>query len=143
MEGRDVDAGLAERRCPSAPMKPGLSWLRDVEHVRSELGLDRDALDLDQPRLRSREQRAGYIARAPLSLDRRADQGLVVRGAVLLDLGHVDVALAASTGAFTMLTLPAVGAQQPGQRHRGQRPRVEGGGVALVLDGHRLQTPSR
>ena len=40
-------------------MKPGLSVVADVEHVRRELGLELDALDLDDARLLAAEQRAG------------------------------------------------------------------------------------
>src|SRR5688572_3106288 len=44
VEGRDVDAGLAEERAESAD-EARLIGVADVDHVRRELGLDRDVAD--------------------------------------------------------------------------------------------------
>ena len=50
---RDVDAVLAEHRADAADeARPVV--IGDVEHARQEVGLDIDALDLDDPRLRCR-----------------------------------------------------------------------------------------
>jgi hypothetical protein len=51
MEGRDVDAGIAEQPAEIAD-EAGLVPVADVEQMRPGLGLDRDALDLDDARLR-------------------------------------------------------------------------------------------
>ncbi len=65
MEGRDVDAGARQRRAEPAD-EARLVLVGDVQHVAREIGLDLDALDLDDARPRAGEQRAG---------DRRASAG--------------------------------------------------------------------
>src|SRR5947208_13374818 len=50
MEGRDVDLGIAEEACELAD-KAGLVLVGDIDHRFSELGIDPDAFDVDEPRL--------------------------------------------------------------------------------------------
>ena len=55
-----------------------LVLVADIEHVRPQLGLDRDAADRDQPRLSVLEQRAAHRPRAALGHHLDGQQGLVV-----------------------------------------------------------------
>jgi len=57
MEGRDVDAGVAQRRRELSD-EARLVVVRDIDHRRAELGVHADSLDVDDPRSPVREHRA-------------------------------------------------------------------------------------
>jgi hypothetical protein len=62
MEGRDVDLALAQQRAEAAD-EARLVVVGDVEHVRGELGLDLDALDVNDARMLAAEQRERVLNR--------------------------------------------------------------------------------
>src|SRR5258708_5335783 len=92
MEGRDVDLALAQQRAQPAD-EARLVVVGQVEHVRAELGLDLDALDLDDARMAAAEQGPRDRAGEFFGRHRDADDRVVVAVALVLDLGHVDAAL--------------------------------------------------
>ena len=92
MEGRDVVALLAEQRAEPAD-EAGLVAVGDVEHVRPELGLHVDALDLDDARLAVGENRAGDGALLLLGDDGQADVALIGAGLAAARLLDLDAAL--------------------------------------------------
>src|SRR3569833_3875083 len=59
MEGRDVQPGIAEQAREPAD-EAWLVLIGDVDHRLAELGVDPDALDVDQPRLAVGIGRAGH-----------------------------------------------------------------------------------
>ena len=106
--------GVAEQAGEAAD-EAGLVLVGDVDHRRAELGIDPDALDLDEPRLAVGINRAGDRALLPLGGDGDRDQAFVValrRAHDLVDdhaalLGddrrrdHVDVAAASAAAGPT------------------------------------------
>ncbi len=92
------------RVAPNRPMKPGLSWLVTYSMCAAEIGLDLDALDLDDARPGAGEQRAGDGAALPVG------GPTVTRTRVWYSLGRSCTVSAtsmprsrASSGALTML----------------------------------------
>src|SRR5580693_3460338 len=92
MEGGDVDAGAGQCGAEAAD-EAWLVLVGDVEHVRGEVGLDRDAFDLHQARAGAGEQCAGNRTGELVSLDGDAHQGLVFAGAVVDGFRDLDAVL--------------------------------------------------
>ena len=63
VEGRDIDVLLTQQTAKGAD-KAGLVPVTNVKHVATELGLHRDALNLDQTGLVTTDQRAADSATA-------------------------------------------------------------------------------
>jgi hypothetical protein len=89
---------------PSVPMMPGTSLVGRVEHVLADLGVDVDALDLDEARLAVGEHRARDRPRLVLRLHDQPDVAVEDAGLVLRVVGKLDPAFPRMTGAETMLT---------------------------------------
>ena len=138
MEGRDVDAGVADRPAERAD-HAGLVVVGDIEHVGRELRLHMDALDLDDARLVAREQRAGDAARLALGGHGQADHRHIVLGLLALDLANIDAALARDDRRVDHVDRGHEGLQQALQHDRGERPCVHRRGVALIFDRRRLE----
>ena len=84
---------FAERRAERAD-EAGRVGVDDVDHLPGELGLDRHAEDLDQPRRAIAEQRAFDRASGRASVPTvTRDERVVVAFAFVADLAHVDAAL--------------------------------------------------
>ncbi len=115
----------------------------DVEHVRPEPGLDRDAADRDQARLGILEQGAADRARAALGDHLDGEQGLVVVDRLAGDHPDVDVALLGQCRGVDHVDAGEQRPQQAGQHDLGQRPGVERGRMAGIADRDRAQTRLR
>src|ERR1700719_4389526 len=85
MEGRDVDLGIAEQAREVAD-ETGLVLIGDIDHRLAELGVDPDALDIDQPRLAVVIDGAGDRTLLPLRRHRYRDHALIV---ALRRAGHL------------------------------------------------------
>src|ERR1700741_217069 len=88
-EGRDVDPVLA---------KPGTkradeAWsvgVDDIDHLAGELGLDRNAEDVDQPRRAIAEQGPFDALGTLVGADRDRNQRVVIAFALVADFAHGD-----------------------------------------------------
>ena len=109
-----------------------LVLVADIEHVRAEPRLDRDAADRDQPRLGVLEQRAGHRARPALGHHLDGEQRLVVVDRLAGHHPDVDVALLGQRRGVDHVDAGQQRPQQAGQHDLGQRPGVERGGMAGV-----------
>ena len=83
---------VAEQRAEAAD-EARLVAVGHVEHVRPELGLHVDALDLDDARLAVGEDRAGDRALLPFGDDGQADVALIGAGLAAARLLDLDAAL--------------------------------------------------
>ena len=133
MEGRDVDLAFAQQRAEAAD-EARLVVVGDVEHVRRELGVDLDALDLDDARMLAAEKRARDRARVLLGRDREADHRIVIGLTLMLDLRHLDAALAGDHRGVDHVDRRELRPQHAHQRHLGQRLDVELRHLAFELD---------
>ncbi len=79
----------------------------------ANLGVEIDALDLDEARLAIREAGAGDRARHVLGRDRQLDVAVEHARLVALDLGDDDAAFLTMIGADTMLTSETCGRSAP------------------------------
>ncbi len=143
MEGRDVDLGIAEQAGEVAD-ETRLVLVGDVDHRLAELGVDADALDVDQPRLAVVIDGAGDRALLPLGRHRHGDQALIV---ALRRAGHdlVDhhAALLGDDRRGDDVDVAQHRPQQARQHRRGQRLGLHFGDVALIGDLHLRECRSR
>jgi hypothetical protein len=135
MEGRDVDAGITQRR-RETPDETGFVQIRDVDHALSEPGVHADALDVDDARPPVGKDGAGYAARLPFGHHRHGDQALVIaRRRARHFLDH-DAAFLGDDRRRHHVDLLQHGPQQPGDGGRRQRLGVHLGDAALVRELH-------
>ena len=91
------------------------------------------------PGLLAAEQRAGQRPRPLLGIDDHADQRLIIAGPLALGLRDLDVALPRDHRGIDHVDAVEQRPQQAHQHQRRQRPGVEFGDVAFVLDRDALQ----
>ena len=77
MEGRDVDAGIAQGRREFAD-EARLVEIGDVDHRGAKFGVHANALDVDDARAAVRVDGAGHMARLAIGRHRKLDQAFVV-----------------------------------------------------------------
>ena len=125
---------------PSRPAKladeAGLVLVGDVDHRLAELGIDPDALDVDQPRLAVGIDRARHRALLPLGGDGDRDQAFVVALRRAHDLVDHHAALLGDDRRRDHVDVAQHRPQQARQHRRGQRLDLHFGDVALIGDLH-------
>ena len=129
----------APRVWPSEPMKPGLSWLVTNSmcwpiSASTGMPLTSTRRGLSPPNSVPETER---LAPFPSTVTRI--KRVVVAGAFVGGLGHVDVALACDHRRVDHVDRVGDRREQALEHDRRQRPGVEVGDVAVVVDGHRIE----
>ncbi len=122
------------KRLAKAPMKPESVLVGDIDHRLAEFGIDRDALDIDQPRLAVAVDAPGHRALLPFGGNGHRDQALVVALSGAHDLVDHHAALLGDNRRRDDVDVAQHRPQQAGQHGRGDRLDLHLGDLALIGD---------
>ena len=115
-------------------MKPGRVGVDDIDHLAGELGLDRHAENVDQPRRAIAEQRAFDPPWPLFGADGHGDQGMVVAFALVADFPYGNPALLGEVRGVDHVHRVRPGAHDTCQHGARDRFDVQLGGGAFDLD---------